>query len=130
MQSRHNWKVFRLDWRTSPSQYTHRERERGGGGYISIACVTIASYIFFYRAQEVISEIKTRYNVYIFIVMVIVVVVCIVVVYSMAEVEDVYHKKGAELSEVVRPIREVNRRHQQVHVYIRITVAKPLPLHE
>lgn len=124
MQSRHNWKVFRLDWRTSPSQYTHIYRER------EIACVTIASYIFFYRAQEVISEIKTRYNVYIFIVMVIVVVVCIVVVYSMAEVEDVYHKKGAELSEVVRPIREVNRRHQQVHVYIRITVAKPLPLHE
>jgi exocyst complex component 3 len=33
---------------------------------------------------------------------------------SMAEVEDVYHKKGAELSEVVRPIREVNRRHQQL----------------
>ena len=38
----------------------------------------------------------------------------IVVIVSMAEVEDVYHKKGAELSEVVRPIREVNRRHQQV----------------
>ena len=32
----------------------------------------------------------------------------------MVEVEEVYNKKGAELSEVVRPIKEVNRKHQQV----------------
>jgi exocyst complex component 3 len=44
------------------------------------------------EAQKVISEIKI----------------------SMAEVEDVFHEKGAELSEVVRPIKEVNRRHQQL----------------
>lgn len=36
------------------------------------------------------------------------------VVLSMADVEDVFHKKGAELSDVVKPIREVNRKHQQV----------------
>ena len=37
-----------------------------------------------------------------------------VCVSSMVEVEEVYNKKGAELSEVVRPIKEVNRKHQQV----------------
>ena len=43
--------------------------------------------------------------------------VCVCVcVCSMVEVEEVFTKKGAELSEVVRPIREVNRKHQQVHM--------------
>lgn len=32
----------------------------------------------------------------------------------MAEVEDVYKEKGAELEDVVQPIKEVNRKHQQV----------------
>ena len=46
-----------------------------------------------------------------------IVCVCVrvcVCVSSMVEVEEVYNKKGAELSEVVRPIKEVNRKHQQV----------------
>ena len=57
-----------------------------------------------------IAEIKTRWERYGFQCG-----LCIYVcVSSMVEVEEVYNKKGAELSEVVRPIREVNRKHQQV----------------
>ena len=40
----------------------------------------------------------------------------------MADVEDVFHQKGAELSDVVRPIREVNRKHQQVCVCVCVCV--------
>lgn len=44
------------------------------------------------EAEKVIAEIKDR----------------------MADMEEVYHQKGAELSDVVRPIKEVNRKHQQL----------------
>ena len=36
---------------------------------------------------------------------------------SMSEVEQLY-QQCSELSEVVRPIKDVNRRHQQVSVWV------------